>query len=224
MEANLEELKMQVANLIARVSMAEAQIAEMDDDIGEADVPIVWGGGGTGYWSGRVFAGGVLVRDYTRSGANPNGTLLDYGLFGTDSSGDYVGSVEGEYIKVDRTSGDCEFIDSDGEELFDDATQYEYFLVAEKDGSKYIPVENATCGDIHVFAGGSMEIAGTPSIYKAVLSLGWKKTSAEANWEQMTAAEVESNPPIKLWNLFVDGVDAYTWYAWRPTWDYVRAH
>lgn len=35
MEANLEELKMQVANLIARVSMAEAQIAEMDDDMPE---------------------------------------------------------------------------------------------------------------------------------------------------------------------------------------------
>lgn len=35
MEANIEELKMQVANLIARVSMAEAQIAEMDDDIPE---------------------------------------------------------------------------------------------------------------------------------------------------------------------------------------------
>ena len=72
--------------------------------------------------------------------------------------------------------------------------------------------------------GGSLEIAGTPAIYKVVMSLGWKKTSAEANWEQMTAAEVAANTPTRLWNTFVDGVDEYTWYAWRPTWDYVRAH
>lgn len=43
MEANLEELKMQVANLIARVSMAEAQIAEMDDDMPEQP-EVVFGG------------------------------------------------------------------------------------------------------------------------------------------------------------------------------------
>lgn len=35
MDANVEELKLQVANLMARVSMTEAQIAEMDDDMPE---------------------------------------------------------------------------------------------------------------------------------------------------------------------------------------------
>ena len=43
MEADLEELKMRVANLIARVSMVEAQIAEMDDD--GAEQQILMGGG-----------------------------------------------------------------------------------------------------------------------------------------------------------------------------------
>lgn len=180
--------------------------------------------GGTGTWSGRVFAGGMLVRDYTRSSAAPDGSLLPHGLFGNDSSGEYAGSVQGEYIKVDRTSGDCEFIDADAEELFADATQYEYFLIASKTADGYEAIENATCGDIHVFAVGSMEIAGTPAIYKVVMSMGWKKTSAVANWEQMTAAETASTVPTRLWYTFVDGTDAYPWHAWRPTWDYPRTH
>ena len=223
MEANLEELKMQVANLIARVSMAEAQIAEMDDDIPEPQKRYI-AESAASVWSGIVYAGGVMVRDYNRVGFVPSGALLEHGMFGYDGDGVYQGSVDGEFVKVDRTTGDCEFVDADDETLFEDATQYEYFLVAEKTDDGYAAVENATCGDIHVFAGGSLEIAGTPAIYKVVMSLGWKKTSAEANWEQMTAAEVAANTPTRLWNTFVDGVDEYTWYAWRPTWDYVRAH
>lgn len=53
MEANLEELKMQVANLIARVTMAEAQIAEMDDDFPEpASAGIQQDAVDSGTWSG----------------------------------------------------------------------------------------------------------------------------------------------------------------------------
>lgn len=223
MEANLEELKMQVANLIARVSMAEAQIAEMDDDIPEPHTGAE-SAEAASVWSGIVYAGGVMVRDYNRVGFVPSGALLEHGMFGYDGDGVYQGSVDGEFVKVDRTTGDCEFVDADDETLFEDATQYEYFLVAEKTDDGYAAVENATCGDIHVFAGGSLEIAGTPAIYKVVMSLGWKKTSAEANWEQMTAAEVAANTPTRLWNKFVDGVDEYPWYAFRPTWDYPRTH
>ena len=76
----------------------------------------------------------------------------------------------------------------------------------------------------------SEDVAGTPAMYKVVIILGWKKTSAEASWEQMTAEEVVSNPPTKMWDEFIpydeetgEG-DKYPWYAFRPTWDYPRTH
>jgi hypothetical protein len=213
-----------VTALQGKVNDIDSRVSDLEDDFLEPELMNSGEGQSGGRWSGIVYAGGVMVRDYNRVGFVPSGALLEHGMFGYDGDGVYQGSVDGEFVKVDRTTGDCEFVDADDETLFEDATQYEYFLVAEKTDDGYAAVENATCGDIHVFAGGSLEIAGTPAIYKVVMSLGWKKTGAEANWEQMTAAEVAANTPTRLWNSFVAEVDEYPWYAWRPTWDYVRAH
>lgn len=211
-----------IARLEGIVRDLAGRLDDLEDDYPESEIGN--SAEAASVWSGIVYAGGVMVRDYNRVGFVPSGALLEHGMFGYDGDGVYQGSVDGEFVKVDRTTGDCEFVDADDETLFEDATQYEYFLVAEKTDDGYAAVENATCGDIHVFAGGSLEIAGTPAIYKVVMSLGWKKTSAEANWEQMTAAEVAANTPTRLWNKFVDGVDEYPWYAFRPTWDYPRTH
>jgi len=223
LKASIDMALNAISQVEADVSVLKAQVEEIDGDY-PCMIPGIPSGGDNAVWSGIVYAGGVMVRDYNRVGFVPSGALLEHGMFGYDGDGVYQGSVDGEFVKVDRTTGDCEFVDADDETLFEDATQYEYFLVAEKTDDGYAAVENATCGDIHVFGGGSLEIAGTPAIYKVVMSLGWKKTSAEANWEQMTAAEVAANTPTRLWNKFVDGVDEYPWYAFRPTWDYPRTH
>ena len=56
MDSNLEELKTQVASLSARVAMAEAQIAEMDDDFPEpAAAGIPQEAGDPSKWSGRAY-------------------------------------------------------------------------------------------------------------------------------------------------------------------------
>ena len=233
--------------LIPRMrELLDAHSATLENIAGEDGIGVRknWQGGITIYgkeaaslsiWSGIVFANGQPIKDFNRIGNDPEEANSEFGLYGMD--GDvYAGSVTGEWLKVDRATGDCDFMDSDDEELFDDASDHEYFKVAERSGKDengdwiYFPVSLRTCGDAHVFKGGALDVAGTPAMYKVVIILGWKKTSAEASWEQMTAAEVVSNPPTKLWDEFIpydeetgEG-DKYPWYAFRPTWDYPRTH
>lgn len=71
---------------------------------------------------------------------------------------------------------------------------------------------------------GSLAVYGTPALYKGVFLRGWSKASDSAAWVAMTVAQEAATPPAKLDTEFVDGSDAYPWRAWRPTWDYPRAH
>ena len=108
MEANLEELKMQVANLIARVSMAEAQIAEMDDDMPEQESSItqeqqstspifeyssyfkLYDASTTGHCNIGVKDGGNPTSDYCGSVyVNGEGAQVPYYVSGDLSVGDY---------------------------------------------------------------------------------------------------------------------------------------
>lgn len=111
-----------------------------------------------------------------------------------------------------------------------DAHSATFENIAGEDG---IGVRKNWQGGITIYGNGtssSEDVAGTPAMYKVVIILGWKKTSAEASWEQMTAEEVVSNPPTKLWDEFIpydeetEEGDEYPWYAFRPTWDYPRTH
>ena len=236
LKASIDMALNAISQVEADVSVLKAQVEEIDGDY-PCMIPGIPGGGGGGgsIWSGIVFANGQPIKDFNRIGNDPEEANSEFGLYGMD--GDvYAGSVTGEWLKVDRATGDCDFMDSDDEELFDDASDHEYFKVAERSGKDengdwiYFPVSLRTCGDAHVFKGGALDVAGTPAMYKVVIILGWKKTSAEASWEQMTAEEVVSNPPTKLWDEFIpydeetkEG-DEYPWYAFRPTWDYPRTH
>ena len=72
--------------------------------------------------------------------------------------------------------------------------------------------------------GASLDVAGTPALFKVCALVGWKKTSAESEWEQMSLEEMIEENPTRLWTEFKDGEDSYPWKALRPTWDYVRAY
>ena len=70
--------------------------------------------------------------------------------------------------------------------------------------------------------GDCLSVYGTPALYKGIFLRGWSKASAEEDWVAMTVAQETATPPTKLDTAFVDGVDAYPWCAWRPTWDWAR--
>lgn len=197
------------------------------------------GGGGSSRgvaWSGIVFHSGVPKLDFTRVGNDPDNDPSTYGMFGIDDNGVYQGSVEGEILVLDRTSGEATFENTDDTDPapYSEGGTKEYFLVAqylrdenggiekdENDDPIYVPLYNRSCGDVHLF-GGAFDVAGTPAIDKGVFLRGWKKTGAEVAWVQMTTAEVEVNAPTKIWTDFIDGIDEYPWYGFRPMWDYPR--
>ena len=71
-------------------------------------------------------------------------------------------------------------------------------------------------------SGSGLAVAGTPALFKVCALVGWKKTSAEAEWEKMSLKEMIEENPTRLWTEFKDGENSYPWKALRPTWDYVR--
>jgi hypothetical protein len=65
MDAEIEQLKGEIANLMARISLAEAQIAAMDDDIPEPDLRNADGGESAATWSGRIMShDGELIAEW----------------------------------------------------------------------------------------------------------------------------------------------------------------
>lgn len=66
--------------------------------------------------------------------------------------------------------------------------------------------------------GGSLDVAGTPGLFKVVSLVGWTLSSA-GTWTQMTIGDMVAYPPDELW----DGQTEAGNYL-RPTWDYVRAY
>lgn len=190
-------------------------------------------------WSGIVFHLGEPKWDFNRVDNDPEEVASEFGLFGVDDEGVYQGSVGGELLAIDRTTGEATWSNRDDADPlpYADSSTKEYFLVAEylRDGEGekvldenedpiYVAATNRTCGDIHVFSGGALAVAGTPAPYKGLFLLGWKKTTAEAEWTQMTSAETTTNAPTRLWESFIDGVDDYPWCGLRPMWDYPRTH
>ena len=95
-------------------------------------------------------------------------------------------------------------------------------LVAQLD-----PLGQAYWGPIDVGKGGggsSFYVANSPGLYKVIILLGFKKTSKEAEWCQMTAAESEAFSPVRMYDTFSEEDDEYPWYALMPAWDYPRTH
>lgn len=66
--------------------------------------------------------------------------------------------------------------------------------------------------------GASLDVAGTPALFKVCALVGWTLDS-EGEWTQMTIADMASSPPTELW----EGQTEPGNYL-RPTWDYVRAY
>lgn len=91
---------------------------------------------------------------------------------------------------------------------------------------KYLSVENGEIlayDDKWQIVVNKEKTYGAPSPYKVIAFAGYKKISNTSSWQEMTASEIQNNPPTRTQKSFVDGTDAYPWYAIAQKWDYVRA-
>lgn len=114
-------------------------------------------------WSGLVWFHGGLMWDFNRVDADPYEEALTYGMWGRTSNGVYEGSVGGEWLKINKSTGDYDWIDdADFSDDYDEnGGDYEYFRVALKNGTWYTPFFNRVSGDIRVGASGGGGSMGT---------------------------------------------------------------
>lgn len=133
-------------------------------------------------------------------------------------------NIEGEYICVNPDTGDSEW----SNEPRTDAG-WSSFRVAEpwNDPNGDLPEsfgQYALTDDFNgsiVIGGGdgaSLDVAGTPALFKVCALVGWTLDS-EGEWTQMSIAEMVASPPTTLWSGQTEAGNYL-----RPTWDYVRAY
>ena len=159
MDAEVEQLKGEIANLMAMISLVEAQIAAMDDDIPEPDLRNSEGGESSATWSGIVWYIGELKWDFSKASNDPAGAASEFGMYGVETVVEeegpkryYRGTVTGAYLKVKLVNGSCAFSDS----IDDDVDEYSYYPVAQVLGQDddeaniYGPVSGRTIGDIRI--------------------------------------------------------------------------
>jgi len=174
-----------------------------------SSIRIDYAGPGETGWTGKVYsATGVLL------------TTVDI----TDPE-----NIEGTHVNIDPATGDLVWSiggKSDDEEHAGWACYEVAGELSEESQEAGLPqftLNLATRGDIVLGGGGGIDVAGTPELFKVCALVGWEKADEESNWEIMSAADMVTHNPARMWHTFVDGVDSYPWRALRPTWDWVRA-